>query len=80
MSEFARRRRVARLAVSGLGFGLLALLWWEDQQIQIGLTVFVIGCLLAQRLSWRCPRCGLPISALPWGHPPACRRCGAEQA
>ena len=75
MSDFARRRSLARVAVIGLGIGLIALLAIEDQNIQIGLTVFVILCLLVQRATWRCPQCGIPPSALPWGAPAQCRRC-----
>lgn len=75
MSDFARRRRLARIAVSGLGIGLLALLLIEDQNIQIGLAVLVVLCLLVQRATWRCPNCGIPPSALPWGAPAQCRRC-----
>ena len=75
MSEFARRRRLARDAVMGLGIGLVALLLVEDQNIQIGLTIFVVLCLLMQRATWRCPQCGIPPSALPWGAPAQCRRC-----
>lgn len=75
MSDFARRRRLARMAVACLAVGLVALLVIEDQDVQIGLTVFVVLCLLVQRASWRCPQCGIPPSALPWGAPADCRRC-----
>lgn len=75
MSNFARRRRLARMAVAILAVGLIALMVLEDQNVQIGLTVLVVLCLLVQRASWRCPQCGLPPSALPWGAPAECRRC-----
>jgi hypothetical protein len=78
MSDFARRRQVARVAVGVLALGLTALMVIEDESTQILLTVVVITALLVQRGSWRCPQCGLPPSALPWGAPPACRRCDAS--
>lgn len=79
MSEFARRRRIARIAVSFLALALIAVLWLDDpehktaQAIAAGVAVLAV---LAQRLSWRCPSCGLPPSAVPWGAPADCRRCG----
>ncbi|MCH2101897.1 MAG: hypothetical protein MK209_08245 [Planctomycetes bacterium] len=75
MSDFARKRQLARIVVGGLAVGLIALLLIESQAVQIGLTVFVVLCLLVQRAIWRCPKCGIPPSALPWGAPAECRYC-----
>jgi hypothetical protein len=78
MSPFARRRRTARIAVTMLAFALLVVVLFdqpEQSTLQAIAAGVAVACVLVQRLVWRCPRCGLPPSAVPWAAPAECRRC-----
>jgi hypothetical protein len=78
MSKFASRQRTARIAVTVLAIALLAVVFFdqpEQSTLQAVAAGVAVACVLVQRLVWRCPSCGLPPSALPWGAPAECRRC-----
>lgn len=78
MSQFARRRLTAQIAVSLLAVALVIVIVFDDPEqssIQVAAAGLAVACVLVQRLNWRCPKCGLPPSAFPWSAPAECRRC-----
>jgi hypothetical protein len=78
MSQFVRRRVTARIAVVLLAIALLVVIVFDEPEQKTGQAIaagIAVACVLVQRLFWRCPKCGLPPSAFPWGAPAQCRRC-----